>query len=62
MSTLFATIASALLPIIAILVLYFVKSTLKRIYISIGLTAAFAVAMKLFTDAKKVELFAATAA
>jgi hypothetical protein len=57
-----ATIAAATLPVIAILILYFIKDTLRRIYVLIGLTVAFAVATKVLTSAKSIEIFAATAA
>ncbi|KAF3002320.1 hypothetical protein E8E14_005227 [Neopestalotiopsis sp. 37M] len=54
------TLASTI-PMIAILVLYFEKNLLHRIYISIGITAAFAALLSMFTNARRIEIFAATA-
>jgi hypothetical protein len=56
------TVAAASLPVVAVLILYFIKNTLKRIYVLIGLTVAFAISTKLLTSAKSIEIFAATAA
>lgn len=53
---------SALLPVIAVLILYYVKPTPDRIYIMLGLTSIFAFALAIFTSAKHHEIFAATAA
>ncbi|KAH0551432.1 hypothetical protein GP486_007354 [Trichoglossum hirsutum] len=60
-STIAATTLSSILPILAVLVLYFVKSTLKRIGVMIGFTTVFAAALATFTSARRVEIFAATA-
>ncbi|KAI4604482.1 hypothetical protein KJ359_000620 [Pestalotiopsis sp. 9143b] len=54
------TIASTV-PMIAILGLYFEQNLLHRIYISIGITAAFAALLSMFTNARRIEIFAATA-
>ena len=53
---------SALLPTLAILVLYFVTSMKTRIGLVILFTTVFAVLLALFTSAKRVEIFSATAA
>jgi hypothetical protein len=53
---------AGILPIMAVVILYAVKNIWKRIYISIGLTAAFAIFTKALTNATRVELFMATAA
>jgi hypothetical protein len=55
------TIVSSLLPIIAIIVLYAVKGTWRCIYVTIAFTALFGIAMSC-TNARKSEIFAATAA
>ena len=55
-------ILSSLLPTIAILVLYFVKRVIVRIGLTIIFTSIFSLALSLFTEAKKVEIFSATAA
>jgi hypothetical protein len=54
------TIASTM-PMIAILGLYFEEDLLTRIYIAIGITAAFSAILVVFTDARRVEIFMATA-
>ncbi|KAK7977833.1 hypothetical protein PG996_003883 [Apiospora saccharicola] len=53
---------SSTLPTLAILVLYFVGDMVKRLGLVIIFTTLFAVALAVFTDAKKVEIFSATAA
>jgi hypothetical protein len=55
------TIAS-LLPVVSIVVLYLVDSMPKRLGIVAGFTAAFSIALALFTRARRVDIFAATAA
>jgi hypothetical protein len=54
------TIASTM-PMVAILGLYFEESLLIRIYIAIGITAAFSAILVIFTNARRVEIFMATA-
>ena len=54
--------AAAALPGVAVLILYFIKSVKKRIYVLIGLTVAFAIVTKCLTGAKKIEVFTATGA
>lgn len=61
-SGLFVMAASAALPGVAVLILYFIKSTTRRIYVLIGLTVIFAIVTKLLTPAKKIEIFTATGA
>ncbi|KAK8134226.1 hypothetical protein PG984_006238 [Apiospora sp. TS-2023a] len=53
---------SSLLPTLAILVLYYVQDMAKRLGLVILFTTLFAAALAVFTDAKKVEIFSATAA
>jgi hypothetical protein len=60
-SKIVATTLSSIIPILAILVLYFIKSTSQRIYIMIGFTAVFAAALTTFTSARRIEIFASTA-
>lgn len=57
-----AAILSSLLPTLAILVFYFIKSMLIRILLTIIFTAMFSLALSVFTEARKVEIFSATAA
>lgn len=60
-STIFATVISSILPVIAILVLYVVKNTVQRICITLAFTAAFACVLATCSSARRVEIFAATA-
>jgi hypothetical protein len=50
------------LPIASIVILYFIKSTLVRLGVIVAFTVLFAVALMLVTQAKRVEVFAATSA
>ncbi|KAI9764211.1 MAG: hypothetical protein M1840_008601 [Geoglossum simile] len=56
------TIISSLLPISAIIVLYFVSSMTARLGITAAFTVVFSVFLTLGTQARRVEVFAATAA
>ena len=53
---------SSILPTLAILVLYYVHDMVQRIGLVIVFTTLFAMALAVFTDAKQVEVFSATAA
>ncbi len=57
-----AALVGALIPILSILGLFHIKSTPKRIYTLIGLTVVFALAVKLLSGARTIDLFAVTAA
>ena len=57
-----AAILSSLLSTLAILVFYFIKSMLIRIVLTIIFTAMFSLALSVFTEAREVEIFSATAA
>jgi Family of unknown function (DUF6594) len=61
-STFVALIVSLTFLMGAICSLYFNKNTLQRIGIMAGFTAAFGVALKIFTTAKRTEIFTSTAA
>lgn len=54
-------VASAALPGVAVLGLYLIKNTQKRLYVLIGLTVAFSMVTRFLTAASKIEIFAATA-
>lgn len=56
------TVLASLLPIICILVLYFVRSTLTRLGIMVVFTTLFSTTLAIFTSARRVEIFASTAA
>lgn len=56
------TVFSCLLPVLSIVILYFVQSTLARLGITAAFTALFSGVLALLTDAKLGEIFTATAA
>lgn len=56
------TVLSSLLPILSIIVLYFVKNTLTRLGIVVIFTTLFSATLTIFTSARRVEVFASTAA
>ena len=58
----FGVLLACLLPVLAILALYFVKNTLRRIGITIGFTAVFGFSLKLLTSAELKEIFVAATA
>ncbi|KAA8643738.1 uncharacterized protein ATNIH1004_010512 [Aspergillus tanneri] len=60
-STVVATTASSILPLLAVLVLWYVKDTVHRILVMIGFTTLFAASLAIFTSARRIEIFAATA-
>lgn len=57
-----STMLAAMLPTICIFVLYFVKSPLSRLGAIMAFSAIFSVTLAIFTKARRVEVFAATAA
>ncbi|KAJ4007375.1 hypothetical protein NW766_010059 [Fusarium irregulare] len=61
LSNLFAVVVSSALPVLTIFVLNTVKSTNTRLGLTVVFTVMFAVALEVFTSAKRVEIFAATA-
>jgi len=56
------TVVASLLPISSIVVLYFVSSIVARLGILVAFTAIFSLCLTLVTQAKRVEIFAATSA
>ncbi|KAI1324696.1 hypothetical protein F5Y16DRAFT_402109 [Xylariaceae sp. FL0255] len=58
----FVATISAVLPTVVILVHYFMKSLVIRLGLVVIFTSAFAVALATFTNAKRIEIFSATAA
>jgi hypothetical protein len=60
-ANLIATVLSSVLPLVAIVILNKFKDTQTRIYIAVGITAVFALILSLCTNARRVEIFAATA-
>jgi hypothetical protein len=57
-----STMISSMLPISSIIILHWVTSTSARLGIVVGYTALFSIALALLTRARRVEIFAATAA
>ena len=59
---LLASIISSALPMMAIVILYYVQRTETRVWITMCLTVVFATMLATLTSAKSQEIFAATAA
>ncbi|KAK4550076.1 hypothetical protein LTR36_003043 [Oleoguttula mirabilis] len=59
---LLASIISAVLPLVAIVILYYVQRTETRIWITVLMTTIFATVLATLTSARSQEVFAATAA
>ncbi|KAG9526615.1 hypothetical protein KCU93_g5415, partial [Aureobasidium melanogenum] len=57
-----SAVVSSLLPTLAILVLYFVKSLLIKIVLVVVFTGLFSCLLSIFTEAIRIEVFSATAA
>jgi hypothetical protein len=53
---------STLFPSVAVLALYFIKSLAVRLGAVLAFSALFSISLAIFTTAKPVEIFAATAA
>ncbi|MCJ1246402.1 hypothetical protein MMC30_003609 [Trapelia coarctata] len=56
------TVVASLLPISSIVILYLVSSMVARLGIVVGFTAVFSLCLTLVTQARRVEIFAATSA
>ena len=59
---LLTTVLACLLPIAAVVILYFVESMPQRLGIIGGLAAVFSMTLSLMTGARVADIFAATAA
>lgn len=57
-----STIIASVLPICSVVVLYYVQSPDMKLGLAVAFCACFAIALVLLTNAKKVEVFASTAA
>jgi hypothetical protein len=57
-----STVIASILPLLSVVGLYFVKATGLRLGIIVLLSACFSLALSLMTNARKIELFAATSA
>ncbi|KAF4449021.1 hypothetical protein F53441_7671 [Fusarium austroafricanum] len=60
-SNLFAVVVSSALPVLTIFVLNYLKTTTARIGFTVLFTVIFAVILQCFSNAKRIEIFAATA-
>jgi hypothetical protein len=56
------TVVSSILPISSVVVLYFVRSNGLQLGMLVVFSAIFSFALALMTNARKVEIFAATSA
>lgn len=56
------SVLSSALPVLAIVALYFIRDTGRRIGAMAGFTILFALALAIFTNARRLEIFASTAA
>ncbi|KAK2744187.1 hypothetical protein CKAH01_18354 [Colletotrichum kahawae] len=61
MSNLATTVMASIMPVLTIFVLNIISSTNLRILVTMVFTAVFALLIATFSNAKKVEIFAATA-
>lgn len=59
--TVVATILSSMLPVVSIFVLYVLESTYARLGMTVAFTGCFAAILAIFSSARRVEIFAATA-
>jgi hypothetical protein len=57
-----AVLISTLFPSIAIIVLYFIQSLAVRLWVVLGFSMLFSMVIAIFTSARPIEIFAATAA
>jgi hypothetical protein len=55
-------VVASLLPLTSILGLYFIEDELKRLFVIIGSTGVFCLAILAFSHARLIEVFAATSA
>jgi hypothetical protein len=61
-SSFLIAVLAALVPVFSMVALYFIKRTIIRLWTLIGLTMAFALAVKFCTSAKSTDVFAVTVA
>ncbi|KAH8798137.1 hypothetical protein F5882DRAFT_395221 [Hyaloscypha sp. PMI_1271] len=56
------TLIASLLPISSIIILYFITNTVVQLGVAVAFTATFSICLILLTQAKRIEIFAATSA
>jgi hypothetical protein len=57
-----STVVASILPLCSVIILYFIRSNGVRLIIIVVLSAFFSLALALMTNARKIEIFAATSA
>ena len=57
-----STVIASLFPAVATIALYFIPSQLVRLGITVAFAAGFAIVLSVFTKARRIEVFSATAA
>jgi hypothetical protein len=62
LSKIVSLIVSTIFPSTAVLVLYFIKRLVVRVGVVLLFSAVFSTSLAVFTNAKPIEIFAATAA
>ena len=59
-NTVLISVLSATLPVLSIVALYFIQTTLKRIGAVVAFTIVFAFTLAMCTEARRLEIFAST--
>lgn len=59
---LMSTVLASVLPTLSIVILYFIRSLIGRLGALVGFSTLFAISVAVFTNARRVEVFSATAA
>jgi hypothetical protein len=57
-----STVVASLLPLLSIIVLFIVRDNVLRLVVIVILSALFSLSLALMTSARRIEIFAATAA
>ena len=57
-----SSVISSILPAVSIIVLYFIRSLMVRLWVIIAFTTSFAIALAALVKPRRVEVFAATTA
>lgn len=60
LNTIIISVISSALPVISIVALYYIKTTIQRIGALVAFTVVFAFALATFTNARRLEIFATT--
>ncbi|KAK4502700.1 hypothetical protein PRZ48_006126 [Zasmidium cellare] len=60
LNTIAISVVSSAMPVVSIIALYYIKSTIQRIGALVAFTTLFALALATFTNARRLEIFATT--